>query len=234
MRQAIAFAVDYDGIINALFNGLGDRPAAMLPIGVQGSDPSERYTRDLDRARELLAEAGYPDGFGGLTLSIGSGTIAGIVPSETLGAKIAADLAEVGIQVSIEQQPTSNFLTAYRAQELQLLVATWTPDYVDATMWSDYFSDPEVGPAFRIQLDAAEIADLAMQAAFETDPAARTALYRQYQTAHVNEAVFVPLLQPQRPYAMRAGIEGFAFHPVPLHRLLQHHPRRVALRGDVW
>ncbi|GAB4443825.1 MAG: ABC transporter substrate-binding protein [Anaerolineae bacterium] len=214
VRQAIAYAVDYDGIINALFNGLGDRPAAMLPIGVQGSDPSERYTRDLDRARELLAEAGYPDGFGGLTLSIGSGTIAGIVPSETLAAKIAADLAEVGIQVSIEQQPTSNFLTAYRAQELQLLIATWTPDYVDATMWSDYFSDPEVGPAFRIQLDSEEIADLAMQAAFETDPAARTALYRQYQTAHVKEAVFVPLLQPQRPYAMRADIEGFAFHPV--------------------
>ena len=213
VRQAIASAVDYDGIINALFQGYADRPAAMLPIGVQGSDPSERYVRDLDKARALLAEAGYPDGFD-LTLSIGTGTVAGIVPSETLAAKLVADLAEIGINVTVQQQPTSNFLTAYRAKELQFLFATWTPDYIDATMWSDYFSFPDVGPAARIQLDSETIANLAQEAAGESDPAARTELYRQYQTAHVQEAVFVPLIQQQHPYAMRADIEGFAFHPV--------------------
>ena len=213
VRQAIAHAVDYDGIIEALFQGYADRPAAMLPIGVQGSDPSARYERDLDAARALLADAGYPDGFE-LTLSIGTGTIAGILPSETLAAKIVADLAEVGISVTVEQQPTANFLTAYRAQELQFLFATWTPDYVDATMWSDYFANPGVGPAFRIQLNSEEIARLAAAGAFEADHDRRTALYRQYQDAHVEEAVFVPLIQPQHPYAMRAEIEGFTFHPV--------------------
>ncbi len=212
VRQAIASAVDYDGIINELMQGFGDRPASILPIGVQGSDPAGRYVRDLDKARALLAEAGYPDGFT-VTLSTGSGAPADI-PIEVLSAKVAADLAEIGIQANIEVQPTSNFLTAYRAQELQFLIATWTPDYLDATMWSDYFSDPEVGPAFRIMLNSPTILELANAAAYESDPAKRAELYRQYQAAHVDEAVFVPLFQPQSLYAMRANIEGFTFHPV--------------------
>lgn len=212
VRQAIASAIDYDGIINDLLLGYADRPASILPIGVQGSDPAGRYVRDLDRARALLAEAGVPDGFD-LTLYIGSGAPGGI-PAETLAAKIQADLAEIGVNVTIDQRPTSDFLTAFRAQELSFLFSTWTPDYLDATMWSDYFSYPDVGPAFRIQLNSEEIARLADEAKFEADPAARTALYEQYQAAHVAEAVFVPLFQPQQLYALRANVQGFAFHPV--------------------
>lgn len=212
VRQAIAYAIDYDGIINGLAAGFSDRPAAMLPVGVQGSDPSARYERDLDKARSLLAEAGYAGGFE-MTLSIGTGAPAGI-PSETLAAKIAADLIEVGITLNIEQTPTSNFLTSYRAQELQFLFATWTPDYLDATMWSDYFSYPDSGPAYRIQLNSETIANLATEAAFEVDHARRTELYNQYQAAHVAEAVFVPILQQQSIYAMRADMENFTFNPV--------------------
>lgn len=212
VRQAIAYAIDYDGIINELLQGYADRPAGVLPIGVQGSDPSIRYERDLDRARELLAEAGYADGFD-LTLYTGSGAPAGI-PIETLSAKIAADLAEIGINLSIEMQPTSNFLTAFRAQELPFLISTWTPDYLDATMWSDYFSYPDRGVSYRVMLDSAEIADLASQAAFESDPARRAELYAQYQQAHVDEAVFIVLFQPQSLDALRAEVQGYAFHPV--------------------
>ncbi|MBN1287542.1 MAG: ABC transporter substrate-binding protein [Anaerolineae bacterium] len=213
VRQAIAYSIDYTGILDGLLQGYADRPAAMLPLGVQGSDPSARYERDVEKAKALLAEAGYPDGFGGLVLSIGTGAPGG-VPNETIAAKIVADLAEVGIQVTVEQQPTSNFLTAYRAQELQFLFAGWTPDYLDATMWSDYFSYPDAGPAYRIQLDSETIADLATQAAFETDPDTRTELYTQYQNAHVDEAVFVPVIQAQSVYAMRTEITGFAYNPV--------------------
>jgi ABC-type transport system substrate-binding protein len=63
-------------------------------------------------------------------------------------------------------------------------------------------------------MDAPEIADLATQAGFEVDPAIRADLYAQYQAAHIAQAVFVPLFQPQQLYALRANIEGFQFHPV--------------------
>jgi peptide/nickel transport system substrate-binding protein len=212
VRQAIAQAVDYDGIINGLLSGYADRPAAMLPIGIVGSDPTKRYTRNLDAARALLKEAGYADGFT-MPIYIGQGAPGGIA-SETLAAKIQADLAEVGIKVTIDQRPTTDFLTAYRAQELSFLFATWTPDYLDPSMWSDYFSFPDSGPAKRILLNSPKLADLAKQAAAETDSKKRSDLYAQYQAVQLDEAAFVPLFQPQQLYALRANVKGFAFHPV--------------------
>jgi peptide/nickel transport system substrate-binding protein len=131
-----------------------------------------------------------------------------------LAAKIQSDLAEVGITVTIKQTPNTDFLTAYRAKELPFLFATWTPDYLDATMWSDYFSFPDSGPSARILMNSKAIADLAVQGAAETDPAKRAEIYAQYQQAHLDEAIFIPLLQPQRLYAMRSNVEGFVFHPV--------------------
>lgn len=211
-RQAVAYAIDYDGISQGLLLGYTDRPAAMLPIGVQGSDPALRYERDLDRSRELLAEAGLADGFD-MTIAMGQGGACGI-PAETIGAKLQADLAEVGINATIDIMQSSNLLTAYRAQELPAVLSTWSPDYLDATMWSDYFSFPDVGPAFRIMLDVPEIADLATQAGTETDTETRTELYHQYQQAHVDAAVFVPLCQNRILDATSNQIENFVFHPV--------------------
>lgn len=212
VRQAIAQSIDYDGIINGLLLGYADRPAAMLPIGIVGSDPTQRYERNIEAAKALLAEAGYPDGFE-VTLYSSTSTSGGIA-NETLAAKIQADLAEAGIVATINQQPNSDFLTAYRAKELPFLFATWTPDYLDATMWSDYFSFPDVGPAARIQLNSTVLADLATQGANDTDPTARAGIYSEYQAAHLAEAVFVPLFQPQQLYATRSNVEGLVFHPV--------------------
>ncbi len=212
VRQAIAKSIDYDGIINGLLSGYADRPPVILPLGVAGSDPSKRYERDVEGAKSLLAEAGFPDGFE-MTIYAGQSSSAGI-PNETLAAKIQADLAEVGITASIDLRPNTDFLTAYRAQELPFLFATWTPDYLDPSMWSDYFSYPDSGPAARILLNLPELAEIATQAAAESDPAAREALYVQYQDLHVAQASFVPLFQPQQLYAMGSNVQGFVYHPV--------------------
>jgi peptide/nickel transport system substrate-binding protein len=212
VRQAIAYAIDYDGISDGLLLGYTTRPAAMLPIGVQGSDGSMRYERNLDMARQLLSDAGHADGLD-VTLTLGQGGVCGI-PPETIGAKIQADLAEVGINVTVDIQQSSNMLTAYRAQELPMLMQTWSPDYLDATMWSDYFSSIDVGPAHRIKLDDPTIADLAVQGGAETDPAARTDLYQQWQQAHVTEAAFIPVCQNQILIAASSQIQNFVFHPV--------------------
>jgi peptide/nickel transport system substrate-binding protein len=212
VRQAIAYAIDYDGIINDLLKGYAVRPAAMLPVGVQGSDPSKRYTRDLDKAKALLKDAGYENGFE-ITLSIGQGTTVG-VPRETYAAKIQADLAEVGIKLDIKQDTTPNFLTAFRAQELPMVMSTWTPDYLDATMWSDFFSYPDQSVAMRVRMDIPEIADAAKKAGNEHDPQKRTELYTQYQAAQVDAAVFIPLVQEQYIDVIGPGVEGYVFHPV--------------------
>jgi peptide/nickel transport system substrate-binding protein len=213
VRQAIANAIDYDGVI-ALTGGFAERPAAMLPLGIAGSDPSLRYTRNLDKAKALLAEAGYPNGFS-MKLHIGGGSTAG-VPREVIAAKVQADLAEVGIQVEIDQQTTANFLTAFRAQELPMVISAWTPDYLDATMWTAFFSKADSGVSRRLRMDEPKIAELADKIAAERDPEARAALLTEYVKAHVDAAIFIPLLQEQYIDVLRSNVEGYVFHPVYL------------------
>ena len=55
---------------------------------------------------------------------------------------------------------------------------------------------------------------MATQGGNETDATRRADLYAQYQAAHLAEAVFVPLFQPQQLYATRSNVEGLVFHPV--------------------
>src|SRR5439155_25195242 len=63
VRQAIAYALDYDGIIRGLVGGAAEQPPAMIPVGILGVDKSMARKRDVNKAKQLLAEAGHPNGF---------------------------------------------------------------------------------------------------------------------------------------------------------------------------
>ena len=98
-RQAFAHSIDYDGIIEHLMGGNAVRPANFLPIGVGGSTEELTeaigYREDLDKAKELLAAAGNPDGFA-FDLSYANAAIVG-TSYQLLAQKIQSDVARVGI-----------------------------------------------------------------------------------------------------------------------------------------
>ena len=62
VRQAVSYAIDYDGIIKGLVRGAGEQPPAMIPLGLLGGDKTMARKRDVAKAKQLLAEAGYPNG----------------------------------------------------------------------------------------------------------------------------------------------------------------------------
>lgn len=106
VRQAMSYAVDYDAIIERLFDGYAERVAGFIIPGNLGYDPSvQPYSYDPDKARELLAEAGYPDGF--------SIEMAG--PSETYTnfeqvlQAVTAYWAEIGIDVDLQFMESGMF-----------------------------------------------------------------------------------------------------------------------------
>ena len=99
VRQALNHAVDVEGIIGALFNGKGVRATGLMTAADFGynSDLSP-YAYDPDRARELLAEAGYPNGF-----DIGFACPSGAYTNfEQVCEAVAAQLAEVGVNASLD------------------------------------------------------------------------------------------------------------------------------------
>jgi len=112
VRQAVMYAVNREEIINSLFQGLFARPiTGLVAEGLLGYDPAleQVYSYNPDKARELLAEAGYADGFSTQLLYSPGRYAQG---TETVQV-IIANLAEVGINV----EP----MTAEGAQRLQMI-----------------------------------------------------------------------------------------------------------------
>jgi peptide/nickel transport system substrate-binding protein len=142
VREAIFSAVDYDGIIEGLLGGHALRPAGFMVIGLGGQDQAfaeeNRYKFDTERAKQLLSDAGYPNGFE-FELSYPTFVFAG-VPYDQLAAKIQSDLAKVGISAKLNPMDRTTFTTAFRAGEIVSGLTDWVADGPEA--WT--FAEPSV------------------------------------------------------------------------------------------
>ncbi|MEE2059224.1 ABC transporter substrate-binding protein [Rhodococcus artemisiae] len=99
IRQALNYAIDRENIDVALTNGLCGPTSQPISAGLQGSDPgsADRYSYDPDRARELLDEAGVPDG-----LSLDVISVTGISPQQEMAIAVQSQLADVGVTMNIK------------------------------------------------------------------------------------------------------------------------------------
>jgi len=208
VRQAVAYAIDYEGITKAVLNGYGTRAPSIIPIGIIGVDSSKTQGRDLAKAKELLTAAGYPNG---VTFDL---YYASNATRDTVAAKIKNDLAEAGITLNLKPLEQSVYLTQMRAQQLPMAFGGWTPDYLDVTMWTDYFGLGDRSIAFRMWFQNADANKLATEIRTTSDPAIRKADVEKLQAVFMEEMPFTMLYQVQYVHAFRSDLKGFKFHPV--------------------
>jgi peptide/nickel transport system substrate-binding protein len=210
VRKAVILAIDYDGIINGILNGYAIKAPGMVPLGVAGSDPNMIVSRDVEQAKELLAEAGYDDGF---SVELAYGTSP---ERDTIAAKIQADLAEVGIDLILSPLEMSVYYSKARAQELAMLIGPWSTDRMDVSNWVAYMAYPDGGLGFRVFYDNPASVELADQIAVELDPAKRADLVSEIQTVWMDDAWAQILYQPQQLVAISNRVQGFEYHPFVL------------------
>ncbi len=109
-RQAVAYAIDYDGIRDSLLGGAAIRPLNFIPVGMAGSTEQQTrqygYHEDLDRARALLAGAGLENGFE-FNLAYGNELFANISYG-VVAQKLQSDLARVGIRINLQPMDPVN------------------------------------------------------------------------------------------------------------------------------
>jgi peptide/nickel transport system substrate-binding protein len=109
VRQALNYAVDKQGIVNALLDGAAVVASQPAPKGSFGRDETLKpYPYDPARAKQLLAEAGYPNGFTFVTEASSGGR----GPTGSIAQKIAQDLAAVGVKMEIRSVPQSKIFRA--------------------------------------------------------------------------------------------------------------------------
>ncbi|MBX6342207.1 MAG: ABC transporter substrate-binding protein, partial [Thermomicrobiaceae bacterium] len=180
VRQAILYAIDYDGIINDILKGAAVRPPSVIPVGLLGVKEAEpyMYKRDVEKAKALLKEAGHEGGFT-MTLTHDTGNQIGGISSEVLASKIASDLKEVGITVNLEPKEASVRLADYRAGKLQSTISGWTPDFLDPAGWAIPFGVPGEAAAKRVFYNNPQVGDIFKRAGTITDPKQRAQLYAE-------------------------------------------------------
>lgn len=207
VRQAIVLSVDYDGLIKAILRGYGSRAPTVLPLGILGVDPKATQGRDVKRAKELLKQAGYPDGFT-VDLSYGSNPV-----RETIGAKIKSDLAEVGITVNLKPAEETVYLADMRAQKLAFCFGGWLPDYMDPCTWTDYFTYHDQGISKRMWYNNPEAEKLARVIATQIDVTKREQAIKDLQKIWLDDAWSTMLYQQQQITAMNKSVKGFVYDP---------------------
>jgi peptide/nickel transport system substrate-binding protein len=209
-RQAIGYAIDYDGIVNSMLGGAALRPAHFLPIGVSGSTEAIArqigFRQDLAKAKELLAKAGLPDGFE-FEIAFGNAAVQGVTYQD-LGQKIQSDVGRVGIKVNLRPVDQVNLRTEFTTGKSKGGVLTfWNPPAVENQLWAAAVVQRV---ARRVHWDPPEdVVKLVSQAATEADPKKQADLWVEWQKRVVDQANHFILFQPVYQIAVRNTVKDF-------------------------
>ncbi|HET8999609.1 MAG TPA: ABC transporter substrate-binding protein [bacterium] len=220
VRQAVKYAIDYDGIIKDLLTGNGTPLQGVIPKGLFGYEPSLPFKHDPARAKSLLAEAGFGNGFTA-ELLIGTAVQAGGISGADLAAKIKNDLGAVGIRINVRQIVGSEMLKTYRAQQAQMVMLTWFVDYPDADDFAKPFGDyTQKSLAWRLNYANDPLSKLVGQAAEMQNTPERAAIYKKVNETMAQDGPFAILYQPLVSLGVSKRIQNFLYDPVNFYDFL--------------
>ncbi len=212
VRQALSWAIDRDKLVK-LQSGQAVALYQIYPRNLPGSEPDKvYYGYDPAKAKSLLAEAGYADGFKTVIYT------SNVDPMPKLVQSIQADLKAVGVDASIETMDTATYYNfSSDAAKTELGTSDWFLDFPDPVDWivpffteanavqgglnTSYYVDPWVEQA----TDEAQ----AM-----TDPVKRLATYTEIQQHIMEQAPYVTLYSPKMTTMCSENVGGFYLHPV--------------------
>nr|WP_246688601.1 MULTISPECIES: ABC transporter substrate-binding protein [unclassified Mesorhizobium] len=138
VREAISLALDRKGILDLTLGGQGRLISTPIPLGFPGSRGFADQPTDVEKAKALLAKAGYPDGFE-LAAAFPALNVYGVDLS-LLMQKVQQDLAKIGIKVTLEPMQFSNWRERVNGDGIPLTAVYYAPDYFGTSQYLDYFA----------------------------------------------------------------------------------------------
>src|SRR5580692_8045800 len=210
VRQALKYLVDYNGMANSFLKGRFGVHQTFLPIGLFSAIEYDPYKFDPAKAKALLAEAGYPNGFE-LRLSTSN-----ISPQIDMAQSVQQTMGQGGVKVNIVATDQKQLVTEFRARKFQATLISWTPDYLDphtnasTFAFNDNDSDDAPHPlAWRCHYFDPGINAKTTAAVKEIDPAKRKAMYAELQKYMTDEGPYILMFQPANEIARRTNVQGY-------------------------
>jgi peptide/nickel transport system substrate-binding protein len=217
VHQAIKWAIDYDAIAKNITPNTWSVCQSFLPDALPGAIKTNPFKKNVAKAKQLLAEAGLPNGFAATMDYFNTS------PSSEIAQAIQADLAAIGIKLSLLPGDQKQVITKTRARQHQLAMLKWGTDYFDPNSNSQaWCEDPDDSDQSKLKILAwrshfvdKELISASQAAVHELDPAKRIALYHKIQQQFMDRAPFAMLLQQNAVAVLGKGVSGFKVGPMP-------------------
>lgn len=209
--EAMKYLVDYKGMEATLLKGQYVQHQTFLPLTFLGALDKNPYTLDVARAKELLAEAGVPDGF---KVTMDTRTVSPVIE---MAQSIQATMAQAGIEIEILPGDGKQTLTKYRARQHDIYIGAWGPDYPDPHTNADTFTSNADNRdeakltgklAWRNSWDIPDLTKLTEAAVLENDAGKRVEMYHELQAQVLERGPFVLMFQQILQNALRENVTG--------------------------
>lgn len=211
VRQALCYAIDRQGIMDMVADGHGTAVGSSIyPAFTKYFLPElvDKYPHDVEKAKELLAQAGYPDGFD-MTISVPNN----YQPHMDTAEVVAEQLREAGINVTIQPVEWSTWLdTIYNGRQFQATVVGVDAANMTARAMLERFTS-DYGKNF-INYNNPAYDTLFQQAINAQDEATQTDLYKQMEAMLADTAANVYIQDLCDLVAMRQDLGGLKFYPI--------------------
>jgi peptide/nickel transport system substrate-binding protein len=216
VAEAIKYLVDYQGMADSFLKGQYQVHQAAWPEGLWAAYNERPFALDVEKAKALLAEAGYADGFEVRLDTLNSS------PYPEIAQSVQATLAQAGIKANIQTAEGKTLWPMYRARSHELILAQWSPDYVDPHSNLDAFArNPDNSEeaqltgvlAWRNAWADDEMNAMVTAATQEQDRAKREQMYGEIQKKLQAEGPYAIMFQKVDQSVKKDKLENFVSGP---------------------
>ncbi|WP_371170277.1 ABC transporter substrate-binding protein [Aliiroseovarius sp. 2305UL8-7] len=209
VRKAIDYAVNNAGIVDRIMRGFGTVGAQASPAGYLGHDPSLAPRYDLEKAKALMAEAGYADGFS-ITMMAPNNRY---VNDDKIAQAVASMLSQINIKVDLQTMPKAQYWPKFDERAADMMMIGWHADTEDSANFHQFLSacpDEATGNGqYNSGAYCNAMADDLMNASnTETDQAKRAEALKKLEGILYEEAAFIPLHWQNLAWGSKAGMNS--------------------------
>ncbi|EGU41142.1 ABC transporter substrate-binding protein [Vibrio splendidus] len=208
VRQAIVYAINNEGIVKKIMKGAATAAAQQSPVGYAGYNEELKPRYDVKKAKELMKEAGYEDGFT-LTMMAPNNRY---VNDAKIAQAAAAMLSKIGIKVDLKTMPKAQYWPEFDKCAADMMMIGWHPDTEGSANFSEFLTMTRDEATGKGQYNCghysnSEIDKVVLETNSETDLVKRSAMLKQVEAVLYDEAAFVPLHWQDPSWAAKSNVE---------------------------
>ncbi len=216
VRQALFKATDAQQIVDMVSYGYAQTAGTVISPSSEYCDTSLQAPKaDIEAAKKLLEEAGYPGGGFSLRLLMRGGN----ATNEQISVVLQSQWSQIGVTLQIDSREATAYSAARQEMDLDLIISGWSDDVPDPTSLMQFIFDFDTNCGYYSNFEQPEdMQQLNAQATIELDVEKRKDLYKQIQQGFAAQGIYIPLMTIPWQNCIRKEVTGFVQTPLGNYR----------------